>query len=181
MAEFVAVVPGRLWQVCDLLTPEQTAQILAVDWLALPWTRSPQQSAWLRREIAWDCSTTQELKVWHDQQLATINRATGTEFEHASGHFWVDLPGFTVPMHTDGHLSNALQMYWIAPDHTYGTGFYQHKRSDTLIHQFTSRPNTGYLMLNHANTDGSQPLQWHAMLNTVPEGHIRVTSYWHFS
>jgi len=181
MAEFEAVVPGRLWQVRNLLTAEQTDHIVSVDWISLPWVVSPQQSAWSRREIAWDCAATQALKGYIDQQLDTINSAAGTSFVHASGHFWVDLPGFACAMHTDGHLANALQMYWIVPSEAYGTGFYHYRRSDSLMYQFASRPNTGYLMLNHPNPDGSQPLQWHAMLNPVPEGTIRVTSYWQFS
>ena len=180
MTEFVQIVPGRLWQVDNLLTAEQTDHILAVDWMNLPWITSPQQRAWSRREIAWDSAAIQLPKAWHDQQVATINRAVGTSFVRASGHFWVDLPGFACAMHTDGHLSNALQMYWIMPDHTYGTGFYHYKQPDSLLHQFDSQPNTGYLMLNHPNPDGSQPLQWHGMFRTVPEGYIRVTSYWHF-
>lgn len=172
---------SRLWQVTDLLPPEQAQQLVTCEWRSLACSLSSGQEDWARKQVNWDDPTAQQLGQYITQQLPTINQALGAKFTSCYGHFWIDQPGFTIDLHTDGHLSNALQMYWIAPDHTYGTGFYQHKRADTLIHQFTSEPNTGYLMLNHLNPDGSQPLQWHAMLNPVPQGHIRVTSYWHFS
>jgi hypothetical protein len=73
-----------------------------------------------------------------------------------------------------------MQLYWTVPGPDWGTGFYRYKDPDSLLYQFESRPNSGYIMLNHLNPDGSQPLLWHAMLNPVPAGHIRVTSYWQF-
>lgn len=180
MAEFNCIVPGRLWAVNNLLTDDQVADLLTTDWMSLPWEKSPQQRHWQRRAILWNDSTAQRLSAYISSQLDTINQAIGTEFTQAAGQFWVDQPGFTVPMHTDGHLANSLQMYWIAPTEEYGTGFYHYKNQDSLLYQFESHCNTGYLMLNHPNADGSQPLQWHGMFNPVPEGHIRVSSYWQF-
>jgi hypothetical protein len=181
MTQFTNIVPGRLWAVKDLLSADQVNEILATDWRSLPWSNSPQQQGWLRREIAWDCPETQRLSQYFNSQLDIINQGIGTNFTQAGGQFWIDLPGFTCNMHTDGHLANSLQMYWIAPGPEYGTGFYHYKNKATILHQFLSQPNTGYLMLNHLNDDGSQPLQWHGMFNPVPPGAIRVTSYWQFS
>lgn len=181
MAKFDCIVSGRLWQVTDLLPADQAEDIISTDWMNLPWTIAPQQQGWLRREIKWNHPSSQRFARYIDSQLDAINQAVGTNFVRSAGQFWVDRPGFAVDMHTDGHLANSLQMYWIAPDETYGTGFYNYKNKDSLLHQFLSRPNTGYLMLNHRNDDGSQPLQWHGMFNPVPEGHIRVSSYWQFS
>jgi hypothetical protein len=180
MARFNNIVPGRLWEVTDLLSQEQLFHIVNTDWMSLPWTKSPQQSAWLRREITWDCKDIQPLCRYLNNKLDEINHAIGTDFTQSGGQFWVDEPGFAVDMHTDGHLANSLQMYWIVPGPEYGTGFYNYKTRDSLFYQFLSQPNTGYLMLNHVNDDGSQPLQWHGMFNPVPEGTIRVSSYWQF-
>lgn len=179
MTSFQEIVPGRLWQVENLLNPAQVKEIINIDWLSLPW-KSLQKKNFPRREIIWDCPQIQKAKIYIDNKLLEINQATGSNFSGCAGHFWVDEPGFVVDMHTDGHLDNALQMYWIVNDETFGTGFYNFKNRDTLLYQFKSVCNTGYFMLNHPNEDGSQPLQWHGMFNPVPAGTIRVTSYWHF-
>jgi hypothetical protein len=181
MAQFTTIVPGRLWQVSDLLPPAQAEEILATNWHSLAHGPSSGQELWPRLQVAWDDPHAQCYSGYINACLPEINRALGTEFEQSRGHFWIDLPGFACSMHTDGHLANSMQVYWTMPGAEYGTGFYHHKRQDSLLYQFASVPNSGYIMLNHAELDGSQPLQWHAMLNPVPEGTIRVTSYWYFS
>ena len=181
MAQFTPVDDrGRLWAVEDLLPPDQLADIMATPWQDLAWNPSGGQESWPRRQIAWDDPTAQRLGSYISAELPQINRALGTAFRQCGGHFWVDQPGFTVPLHTDGHVPNAMQMYWTVPGAEWGTGFYRYKHTDSLMYQYQSRPNTGYIMLNHLEDNGSQPLLWHAMLNPVPEGAIRVTSYWRF-
>lgn len=170
---------GRLWQVTDLLSAEQVQAILAVDWTSLATVKTPQQHFWLRKQVPWNDPAVEPFVQAINSQLPAINQAIGTTFTQSGGHFWVDQPGFACPMHTDGELQNSMQIYWIVPGAEYGTGFYNNKRGD-LLYQFASLVNTGYLMLNHPNADGSQPLMWHAMLNPVPEGTIRVSSYWQF-
>jgi hypothetical protein len=182
MAQFHPVDDqGRVWQVQDLLPPDQADEILATPWRELPHQPALQQECWRRRQVI--AADDHALRYTHyiNQCLPQINLALGTAFRHSTGHFWVDLPGFQVPLHTDGHLPTAMQIYWTVPDLTYGTGFYRYRNPDSLYYQFESRPNSGYIMLNHAREDGSQPLLWHAMLNPVPEGAIRVTSYWYFA
>ena len=183
MTKFTNIVPGRLWQVTDLLPQNQVEEILATDWLNVPWTKASKQETWLRREILQDSTIIQPLNGYICEMLPAINSALGTSFERMAGKFWVDNAGFTVGMHTDGHLPTAMQMYWNMPNHSqdYGTGFYHYKKQNSLLYQFLSRPNTGYIMLNHLNEDGSQPLQWHGMFNPVPNKTIRVTSDWLFS
>jgi hypothetical protein len=182
MATFAQIDPaGRLWQIQDLLPTQQVDEIVKVDWPALETIKIPQQHFWLRQQVAWDEPAIQKISRYISDQLPVINQSLGTNFTHCGGHFWIDMPGFDCPMHTDGHLSNSMQLYWIVPGPEYGTGFYNFKNVDTLLYQFESRPNSGYLMLNHPNDDGSQPLLWHAMLNPVPEGTIRVSSYWQFN
>lgn len=182
MAQFTPVDEGnRVWQVTDLLPQDQLQQLLKCDWQNLAWRPSGGQESWPRRQVTWDDPTVQRLSQLISAQLPQINLALGTEFTRCGGHFWIDQPGFTVALHTDGHVPNAMQLYWIMPGPEWGTGFYRYKSTDSLLYQCTSRPNSGYIMLNHLAEDGSQPLLWHAMLNPVPEGSIRVTSYWRFS
>ena len=169
-----------LWSVQDLLPADQLADIMATPWQDLAWSPSGGQESWPRRQVDWDDATAQRLGGYINAQLPEINRALGTDFTRCGGHFWIDQPGFTVALHTDGHVPNSMQLYWTVPGAEWGTGFYRYKRTDALIHQCVSRPNSGYIMLNHLAPDGHQPLLWHAMLNPVPEGHIRVSSYWRF-
>jgi hypothetical protein len=171
---------SRLWQVTDLLTAEQTQEIINIDWLSLKTMQVPQQQSWAREQVLWDEPEIQSVCRYISSQLPVINQALGTAFAECNGNFWIDFPGFRCDMHTDGHLANSMQLYWIVPGPEYGTGFYNFKNADTLMYQFESRPNSGYLMLNHPNDNESQPLLWHAMLNPVPEGTIRVSSYWQF-
>jgi len=171
---------ARLWSVQDLLPPDELADIMATPWLDLAWSPSGGQESWPRRQVNWNATQAQRLSGYINAQLPVINLALGTEFTQSGGHFWIDLPGFTVPLHTDGHVPNSMQLYWTVPGVEWGTAFYRYKQTDSLIYQCASRPNTGYIMLNHLAEDGHQPLLWHAMLNPVPEGTIRVTSYWRF-
>jgi hypothetical protein len=181
MATFTQVDDrGRIWQVRDLLPKEQAEEILATDWMTLAQGPSPVQESWPRRQVAWTDPASQRYSAYINQLLPEINQALGTEFVIGAGKFWIDFPGFQVPMHTDGHLLNAMQLYWTVPDVASGTCFYRYKNPDSLLYQFRSEPNTGYIMLNHPSADGSQPLLWHAMLNPVPPGQIRVSSYWQF-
>ena len=181
MAQFTPVDDrGRLWSVQDLLPAELLADVVATPWMNLAWSPSGGQESWPRRQIAWDDATAQRLGSYISAQLPQINLALGTVFRQCGGHFWVDQPGFTVSLHTDGHVPNAMQLYWIMPGAEWGTGFYRYKSLDSLFYQSVSLPNSGYIMLNHLEDNGSQPLLWHAMLNPVPEGTIRVSSYWRF-
>ena len=180
MTQFIPIVPGRLWQVKDLLPREQAEEIVQTDWTALATSLSGGQETWSRRQVDWSDPVAQRYNSYINSCLPEINQALGTDFARAGGHFWIDLPGFTCDLHTDGELATAMQVYWCVPGPEWGTGFYHFKDPEQLLYQFCSIPNSGYIMLNHPEPDGSQPLQWHAMLNPVPEGHIRVTSYWSF-
>ena len=171
---------GRLFAVEDLLPLDQLTELLQAPWQDLAWSPGLRQESWPRRQINWDDPTAQRLARYINDQLPTINSALGTDFKQCGGHFWVDQPGFVVDLHTDGHVPNSMQLYWLMPGPNYGTGFYRHKHLDSLFYQFQSNPNSGYIMLNHLEPDGSQPLQWHAMLNPVPNNTIRVSSYWSF-
>ena len=180
MTQFIPVVQDRLWQVEDLLPAAQAEEIVATAWFALTQEPGPANLDH-RRQIAWSDTTALRYSEYINQCLPEINQALGTEFKSMGGHFWIDLPGFRCDLHTDGELANSMQVYWTVPGPDYGTGFYYFKDPEQLLYQFRSTPNSGYIMLNHPNPDGSQPLQWHAMLNPVPAGTIRVTSYWYFN
>lgn len=171
----------RLWQVDEFLPEELAEQFYRADWLSANSTQSVEQpDLWPRSQIEWNDPLAQSLGQIINSQLPEINRQLNTNFTRSGGHFWIDHPGFQCPIHTDGHLANSMQLYWIVPNEDYGTSFYYYRDLNTLKYQFLSRPNTGYIMLNHLNEDGSQPLQWHAMTRRVPPNTIRISSYWQF-
>lgn len=170
----------RLWQVTDFLPPTQAADVLATDWLNMPWRRGYMQEHWHRRAIDIDHPIIQRLNSYVHDQIPRLNQQFGTNYVRGLGLWWLDEPGFTVDIHTDGHLNNSLQLSWIAPDDSYGTRFYSDKAGKQLIYQALGRANTGYIMLNHLNEDGSQPLHWHGMPKPVPENTFRLCNYWQF-
>lgn len=170
---------GRIYQVNNLLTNDEVSVIMNTDWLSLPWERGKGQLHWLRRWLK-SCDHIDKLSGYVDSKLNLINQLTGKNFQLMSTQWWVDEPGFTVGMHTDGHLPYTMQLYWDTPSEEYGTVFYYYKSVDSLRYKFLSVPNHGYLMDNHYEND-FQLLHWHSMLNKVPEGKIRVSSYTWFA
>lgn len=163
----------RLWSISHLLTDDWVNAIVNFDWIN---AKHEQGNLSNRRQI----TVTGEVEKFEKQMLnllPEINQQLGTAFTSMFGQWWLDLEGFSCDLHTDGQLPNAMQIYWIAPGPGYGTAFYHYKRPDQLKHQFLSVANTGYVMLNHLEPNGSQPLQWHAMLNQLEPGMIRLSSY----
>ena len=179
MAQFTAIDDTRrIWSVENLLDQYQVQEILNLDWISLPWRKA--EPDWVRRIVDPELPEIKRLSNFISSRLPEINNGLGTNFSHCGGAWWVDEPGFTISVHTDGHLPYTMQLSWLAPDENYGTGFYWSRGLKYLRHQFKSIPNTGYVMINDLNVDGSQPLLWHGMLNPVPLGFIRVSSYWYF-
>ena len=170
---------GRIYQINNLLPDAEVADVMSTDWLALPWRRGELQEHWPRRWIT-DCPRLNQLNSYVDSKFNLIKHLTGKDFSNMQTHWWVDEPEFTVAMHTDGHLPYTMQLYWDVPSEDFGTVFYYYKKVDSVRYKLLSIPNHGYLMDNHCEND-FQLLHWHAMLNKVPEGKIRVSSYSIFS
>lgn len=169
----------RLFLVTDLLPQDQCNEILLTDWRQFAWERQPGQEHWLRRRVI-ECERLDVYNHWITLQLPELWHKIGMDFRGSSSQWWIDDAGFTVDSHTDGELPYAMQVWWAVPGPEYGTGFWHDKAQTSLRYQFESMPNTGYVLLNHPNLDGSQPLQWHVMSNPVPKGTVRVSSYWLF-
>lgn len=172
----------RLWSVQDLLDPDQVDYITSIDWPNMPWTRGPGQISWPRRLIKIDHEEIKKISGFINSKLPDINQRLETNFVSCGGVWWLDEPGFSVATHTDGELPFVMQIYWISPfdSPNYGTCFYHHKDSKTIRFHFQSQVNSGYLLLNHPEGNGSQPLQWHGMHKTVPPNTWRLSSYWYF-
>lgn len=168
---------GRIFSCADWIDPTVADQLARVDWLSLPWSRPRLQEHWPRRQIGPDSPWVDLLQNQLHLHLAQINQVTGQTFQQGSTVIWVDLPGFVVPVHTDGSAPSSVQLYWHMPIAGLGTCFYQHSNAVTLVWQAPGVVNTGYVAVTAPNPDGSQPLVWHGMLCPVPAGTIRVSSH----
>ena len=168
----------NLFRVEDVFSQDLVQQVLATDWANLPWHRQEGQESWPRRKI--DNSALCWIQDWDSECSCLwpkIGTATGTTMGQYTGTaFWLDEPGFTCRMHTDGELPGSMQLTWIGAENL-GTTFYWYKNPSSLRYQTPFEPNSGYIMINQANDQGYRRLMWHAMLNAVPANTFRITSY----
>ena len=166
---------NNLFQVEHAVSAELVELVMATDWMALPWQPQQGQENWARRRIT--NTAIPWIEQWHrelNNHWSTIEQQIGRQLHPYSGTaWWLDEPGFTCSMHTDGELPGSLHMPWIGT----GTSFYWHKDPETLRYQVPPQPNAGYIMINQADSTGFRKLIWHGMLTPVPENTFRVTSY----
>jgi hypothetical protein len=170
----------RLFSVENFLPNDLAERVLDTNWDNIQWTRGEQQETWRRRQL--DISNFELFQKFDDQVLKNkiqIEQELGIQFEYYPfTMWWYDEPNFIVPIHTDGHLPASMQIYWAADSDNYGTTFFEFKNANCVKYQCKFKANSGYLMLNGPNQDGSQPLQWHGMLAPVQQ--FRVSSYTNF-
>jgi hypothetical protein len=177
-------ITDRLFQVESILPQDLVADLLALDWQSVPWARGLKQEHWSRRNLnASNIATLEQVQQYIWQAIPQIETHCNIEFDikFPATQWWLDEPGFDVDIHTDGEMPGSIQLFWYAPGPDWGTVFYNSKQQTDVLYQFPFVANTGYMMLNCPNPDGSQPLQWHGMLNTVPLNTYRVTSYTNLS
>lgn len=168
-----------LFAVHDLLPDHIVAQVLNTDWINMPWQLQQGQETWLRRRIdntalPWMCQWEAAMRAL----LPAIEQQIGRKLQgYQDTAWWLDEPGFTCSMHTDGEMPGAMQLTWVGATAKLGTAFYHYKNPTALRHQFECKPNTGYIMINTADSNGARHLQWHAMLTPVPADTFRLSSY----
>jgi hypothetical protein len=180
----------RIFQIVDLLDEATFNWVQTVDWLSIDSTtfNSGDPKSTFPRKIL-ETSNPNVIKLCNamQKQLPTINNEIGTTLQDININLWLDSEGFKMNVHTDEGVERAgviatLQLYLFAPNEEYGTEFFTATRYKTIfdsLYKFKSIPNTGYLMLNHLNEDGSLPMQWHGMLNPVPKDTYRLSAYWY--
>jgi hypothetical protein len=174
---------NNLFEIINLVPQSLVEKITQTPWLSLLYHMEPSNRDLRRRvannQLSW-------IAEWHeciDQAWSNIVQATGCDhleyfnLDGSATGFWIDMPSYTCPMHTDGELPGAIQMYWIAPNQDLGTTWYHYKDTTSIRHNFEFKPNTGYIMINQQNPNGYRKLQWHGMLTPVPKDSFRVSSY----
>lgn len=169
----------NLFRVEQAVDQSLVDNIMSTDWLNLPWQRQEGQENWSRRRI--DNTALPWIDQWHAYMRhiwPDVEHQLGIQIhDYTDTAFWIDEPGFTCTMHTDGEMPGSLHLTWIGSKDTHGTAFYWYKDPGTLRYQVPMSPNSGYIMINKANDQGYRKLLWHAMLTPVPINTIRLTSY----
>jgi hypothetical protein len=167
---------NNLFSVENVFSDDLVQKILTTDWLNLPTVVNRGQEHWIRRSI--DINALDWINQWRSEIHLLWNdivTASGRLVFYSDPVFWVDLPGFNCPIHTDGDLPGAMQLYWIG-ELSQGTVFYKTNASHDIKHRFLCEPNTGYIMSNKA---GVATDLWHGMLDAVKPGTYRLSSYIH--
>jgi len=170
---------NNLFKIQQVLEPDLVSQVLSTDWLNLPWQRQTGQESWLRRRI--DDTALPWMDQWHSHMQniwPKVEQQLGIPIcGYIDTAFWLDEPGFTCGMHTDGEMPGSMQLTWIGNDISHSTAFYWFKTPDAPRYQFCHEPNSGYIMINKPDDQGYRKLLWHAMLTPVPKHSFRLTSY----
>lgn len=170
---------NNLFRIEDVFPQHIVKQVLATDWLSLPWTRQEGQELWARRRIQDDVLPWRSQWEDHCRQIwPKIADALKVQLSGYQGTaWWLDEPGFTCSLHTDGEMPGSMQLTWIGALPELGTAFYHYKDPAALRHQFLVQPNAGYIMINYPDSQGFRHLQWHGMLTPVPADTFRLNSY----
>ena len=173
----------RLWAISDIWPQELVDQVLAIDWLTESHLLNLPSSMPNRRTIWSKYQCIEQLDEHITQSIPVINQITNCNFvsARATSTWWLCEPGYHSTIHHDGELPNNMLIFWHAPDTSYGTTFYNSFSKDDVFHQFEFVPGTGYLMLNHADSTGHRPVQYHGMRKKIPENHWRLTCFYQFS
>ena len=177
----ITPITDRLFLVESIVPQELVNQISEIDWDKLP-MHIPDPEVPRLQLLGYTNPVLRQVDVGLANNFSYIESKLGVSFDSKipGSNWWLDGPGTMFPIHTDGNLVSSMQLYWYGATEDYGTVFYNSKNPDDILYKFKFTTNSGYIMLNQLNEDGSQPLQWHGMLNTVPDGMYRLSSYTYF-
>ncbi len=171
---------ARLWAISDIWPQDLVNEIMAIDWLKEPDVKSPGDMK-QRDTITPQHQCINSVDEYMRSHIPKINQITNSNFSGCSSGRWnMCRPGYVSHIHHDGELLNTMLIYWHAPDTSYGTTFYNSNSKSDIFHQFESVAGTGYFMLNHVDSTGHRPLQYHGMLNRVPAKCWRLITLWDF-
>jgi len=169
---------ARLFLVEDILHEEHLREIQKINWMEQELYKCEfQQHMKYRFHLKPWNERVNHLNSYVREQIIHINEKLGLSLPESFGVWWIDTPGAHTSIHTDGTLSEAMQLYFVAPNENHGTVFFHYKNIDTVKYRFKSIPNTGYIMDNKPREDGAHPLLWHGLVNPVPPNTIRVSNY----
>lgn len=190
MALKISSITDRLHQIENVFDEKIMQTVNSINWLEMPWHRGLGHEEWKRRRIN---ETEEIINLNHMMSpfIEKINEELNIDVNPNTVTWWLDEPGFTCGMHIDEFLPKTIQIYMICPNEEVGTTFYKpikpnkpfnefiFEMSQHPLYKFKSTPNTGYIMLNYQEHDGSTPLLWHDMKVPVPDNSIRLSCYYY--
>ena len=169
----------NLYTISDVYSDDLVAKIQATPWLEQSWQPQPNQESWSRRRI--ELMNLSWCKQWEQEtrrswfQLSMALKRPLLKYNIAYTCFWVDMPGFTCGLHTDGHLPGAIQLAWHGAVDSSTRFYIDEDRKQVRLHEpFVA--NSGYVMVNRTG-QFREPGLWHDMPVPVPDNQYRVTSY----
>jgi hypothetical protein len=169
----------NLFEISNLIPQPLVDKVLQTPWIDLTYSLEDGNRELRRRihndQLPW-------INEWHDcirKQWDNIVQQTGCDhLTYSDTGFWIDEATYTCPIHTDGELPGAIQLYWVGESKDTGTTWYRYRgHPDKIRHSCKFITNTGYMMINKPEPNGYRKLQWHGMLTPVPDNSIRVSSY----
>ena len=170
---------NNLFEIFNLIPQALVDKVLQTPWANLKYSLEDGNRELRKRihndQLPW-------INEWHNsirKQLGSIVQQTGCDhLTYSDTGFWIDEATYTCPIHTDGELPGAIQMYWLGANTDIGTTWYQYRdHLDSIRHCCEFITNTGYIMINNPESNGYRKLQWHGMLTPVPDNSFRVSSY----
>ena len=170
---------NRLFQVSDIVPADLVTRLQNNDWEKesgniFLWQPDSNYAQHARKELSIAQSPLlKELDANLRRCAQDIAQILDLDFSYYYTAYWLDPPGWKIPIHTDCYIPCSLQLYWMGEPNT-GTTFLHTKSTSDVRHQFDFAANTGYLMLNMVE-DGVQPLQWHGMFEPITQW--RFTTY----
>ena len=187
----ITPITNRLFQVENIFDEQVMETVNTINWLELPWHKGDGHEEWKRRRINLGIPEVVELNKMMQPFIEKINEEMSMDINTNTVTWWLDEPGFTCGIHVDQYLPKTIQVYMICPNEEVGTSFYKPVKPDRPVddefifeisqyplYTFKSIPNTGYIMLNYPDSDGSTPLLWHDMHVPVPDNCIRLSCYY---
>lgn len=166
---------NNLFRITSVFPQRIVDLVMQEDWLNLSWCLQEGQEKWSRRRV--NHSAIAWVDQWHAHMRdiwPELERQLGIPIQpYTDTAFWIDEPGFTCPLHTDGEMPGALHLTWFGA----GTAFYWYKNPESLRFQVPALPNAGYIMINMPDVHKYRRLLWHGMLEPVPINTVRLSSY----
>lgn len=169
----------NLFRVENVLSEKTIEKIQQENFANYPYELQEGQLDWNRKKLLSN-DLFKQIDVEFNNKLDKIELATNVSFitKHCYSSFWLDYSGFLCPVHEDGAERGytpamAMQLYLSESPDKLGTTWYYDANGKQIRYEFPYKINTGYLMFNG-------PGQWHGMINAIPAGHNRISSYTYF-
>ena len=179
-----------LFLISNLVTEELMDKLSEEVLEDIPFTKQEYQEDWKRRKlVVAPGSVFEEIQQHINSQKELLSKVIGRTINNIGTFFWLDLPGFDVPLHFDNPKVMAVMQVYLKDCDGMGTVFYNPQDNEieirddaqrvhyisknnplSLRHALDCTKNTGYIMINNEK-------QLHGVPNILAEGELRLSAY----